>query len=44
MSSERTLDEIYSTDQALGGRIAEISRNINIPKDKNKDYRLKAKE
>ena len=44
MSSECTLDEIYSIDQALGGRIAEISRNINIPKDKNKDYRLKIKE
>ncbi len=41
ISSEHTLDEIYCIDRALGGRIAEMSVKINIPRDKSKDYRLK---
>lgn len=41
ISSEHTLDEIYGMDRALGGRIAEIALNINIPMDEKKDYRLK---
>lgn len=44
ISSEHTLDEIYSIDKALGGRIAETAFNINIQKDSKKDYRLKMKE
>ena len=41
ISSEQTLDEIYHIDKAIGGRIAEMSVKINIPKDDNKDFRLK---
>ena len=42
ISCERTLDEIYGIDAAVGGRIAEnASYKINIPKDKKRDYRLK---
>ena len=41
ISSERTLDEIYGIDAAVGGRIAENAFiKINVPKDKSKDYRL----
>lgn len=41
ISSEHTLNEIYSTDKAVGGRIAEMSVKINIQPDRNKDFRLK---
>lgn len=41
ISSEQTLDEIYHMDKAIGGRIAEMSIKINIPKDDGKDFRLK---
>ena len=38
------IDEIYKINPAIGGRIAEMAMKINIPKDINKDYRLKRKE
>ena len=44
ISSERMIDEIYKINPAIGGRIAEMAMKINIPKDINKDYRLKRKE
>ncbi len=44
ISSERMIDEIYKVNPAIGGRIAEMAMKINIPKDVNKDYRLKRKE
>ncbi len=41
ISSEYTLDEIYKIDKAIGGRIAEMAKKINISKDEKKDYRLR---
>lgn len=41
ISSERMTDEVYKINPAIGGRIAEKAVTINIPRDKNKDYRLK---
>lgn len=42
ISSERSLEEITSISEAIGGRINERCGDyrINIAKDKNKNYRL----
>lgn len=45
ISSERLLNEITDIDEALGGRIAEMTGDckyaINIARDKSKNYRLR---
>ena len=43
LSSERTVDDILSLDDALGGRIYEMSKGyqMNISRDKNKNFRLR---
>ena len=43
LSSERTVDDILSLDDALGGRIYEMSKGyqMNIARDKNKNFRLR---
>lgn len=43
ISTEKTIDEIISLDDALGGRIHKMSKNfsMNISNDRNKNYRLK---
>ena len=43
LSSERTVDDILSLDDALGGRIYEMSKGyqMNIGRDKNKNFRLR---
>lgn len=44
ISSERTLDEILTIDEALGGRIKQKAKWFKIEKDKNKNYRLRGAE
>ncbi len=43
ISTERTIDDIISLDEALGGRINRRSRGyqMNIARDKNKNFRLR---
>lgn len=41
ISSEKTLDEILKIDEALGGRIKQNSKWLEITKDQNKNYRLR---
>ena len=43
ISTEKTIDEIISLDDALGGRIYQMSKNysMNIAYDKNKNFRLR---
>ena len=43
ISSELTLSQVTAIDEALGGRIRELSKGyiINIGKDSRKNYRLK---
>jgi DNA replication protein DnaC len=43
ISTEKTIDEIISLDDALGGRIYQMSKNysMNIAYDRNKNYRLR---
>lgn len=43
LNSERTVDDILSLDDALGGRIYEMSKGyqMNIARDKNKNFRLR---
>lgn len=43
LSSEKTVDDILSLDDALGGRIYEMSKGyqMNIGRDKNKNFRLR---
>ena len=45
ISSERTLDELISVDEALAGRIIQMSAGYQlvIPKDRSKNYRLRKK-
>jgi hypothetical protein len=49
ISSERLIDEINDIDEAVGGRIFELSSKggflVNVKKDGNRNYRRsKAKE
>lgn len=45
ISGERTIDELLSIDEALAGRISELSKEggycINLPKDSKKNWRIK---
>lgn len=43
ISSERTLDELIGVDEALAGRIIQMSAGFQsvIPKDRSKNYRLR---
>lgn len=43
ISTEKTIDEILSLDDALGGRIYQMSKNysMNIAYDRNKNFRLR---
>ena len=45
ISGERTIDELLNIDEALAGRISELSKEggycINLPKDSKKNWRLK---
>ena len=43
ISTEKTIDDIISLDEALGGRINRRSRGyqMNIAYDKNKNFRLR---
>jgi DNA replication protein DnaC len=43
ISTEKTIDEIISLDDALGGRIYQMSKNysMNIAYDRNKNFRLR---
>lgn len=44
ISSELTLNEIIDIDEAIGGRIKELSIFIDVSKDRKKNYRLKGEK